>query len=212
MGHSGREIPERRNPKQRRSQETVRFVLDAAVRILIRDGVNAVTTNRIAEVAGVSVGSIYQYFPDKHAIFVALHERHVAEVGEVVEQSAVKHIGASSADLWSALIGAMVDMHLPSPSLQRVWDAGVPHEPGAVLAFEERIQAALRPAIEAKDLGMQAEAKTEQVLCICVQMLNALAHGVLRRPSHVSLSDAKQEAARALNAYWNEFAVAESLR
>jgi AcrR family transcriptional regulator len=68
----------RRKPKQPRSRQTVEAILDAVVRILKREGFAAITTNHIAEVAGVSIGSLYQYFPDKRAIFVALHGRHVA--------------------------------------------------------------------------------------------------------------------------------------
>ena len=54
---------------QRRALQTVDAILDAVLRILKREGTAAVTTNRIAEVAGVSIGSLYQYFPDKDAIF-----------------------------------------------------------------------------------------------------------------------------------------------
>ena len=53
----------RRRPKQRRSRQTVEAVLDAVVRLLKRGGSKTITTNRIAEVAGVSIGSVYQYFP-----------------------------------------------------------------------------------------------------------------------------------------------------
>jgi AcrR family transcriptional regulator len=55
--------PARRIPQQPRARETVNAVLDAVARILRRDGIAAITTNRIAEVAGVSIGSVYQYFP-----------------------------------------------------------------------------------------------------------------------------------------------------
>jgi AcrR family transcriptional regulator len=55
-------------------------MLGAVVRLLKRSGTTAITTNRIAQAAGVSIGSVYQYFPDKRAIFVALHERHIEEV------------------------------------------------------------------------------------------------------------------------------------
>src|SRR5437773_55844 len=70
----------RREPRQKRARQTVEIVLDAVVEVLKRDGVSAVTTNRIAEVAGVSIGSVYQYFPDKQAIFMALHARHVDQI------------------------------------------------------------------------------------------------------------------------------------
>ena len=59
---------------------TVDAMLDAAVKLLKRGGASSITTNRIAETAGVSIGSVYQYFPNKNALFVALHERHIIAV------------------------------------------------------------------------------------------------------------------------------------
>src|ERR1700722_5740940 len=82
---------DRRQPKQRRALQTVEAVLDAVVRILKREGVEAVTTNHIAEVAGVSIGSVYQYFPDKRAIFVALHQRHIEEIDRMVESKLMEN-------------------------------------------------------------------------------------------------------------------------
>ncbi|NMM91281.1 TetR family transcriptional regulator, partial [Rhodococcus sp. SRB_17] len=60
----------RKTPAQERSRATVDRIVEAATRVLDREGI-ATTTNRIADEAGVSVGSLYQYFPDKHAIIHA---------------------------------------------------------------------------------------------------------------------------------------------
>jgi AcrR family transcriptional regulator len=65
----------RRAPKQGRSKALVDALLEAAARILVRDGWGALTTNRVAAEAGVSVGSLYQYYPHKDAIVAALVER-----------------------------------------------------------------------------------------------------------------------------------------
>src|ERR1700735_4980491 len=97
----------RRHPRQRRAHHTVEAVLDAVVRILKREGVKAVTTNRIAAVAGVSIGSVYQYFPDKRAIFVALHERHIQQIDRMVESKLFEHAVSSLDDLIRAMVEAM---------------------------------------------------------------------------------------------------------
>jgi AcrR family transcriptional regulator len=68
-------LPTRRAPKQGRSKALVDALLEAAARILVRDGWGALTTNRVAAEAGVSVGSLYQYYPHKDAIVAALVER-----------------------------------------------------------------------------------------------------------------------------------------
>ena len=70
----------RKTPRQRRSRETVDVILTAAARIFSEYGWRAATTNRVAEAAGVSVGSLYQYFPGKLALLAALKERFVAHL------------------------------------------------------------------------------------------------------------------------------------
>ncbi len=78
----------RRRPRQARSRQTVEFVLEAAGQLFGRHGYNATTTNEVAERAGVSVGTLYQYFPNKDALLLALAERHVVEAGGALAQVA----------------------------------------------------------------------------------------------------------------------------
>lgn len=66
-------------PRQDRAQATFDAVLEATARILRQHGIAALNTNRIAERAGVSVGTLYGYFPDKAAILVALARRIMAD-------------------------------------------------------------------------------------------------------------------------------------
>ena len=76
----------RRSPVQARSKRTVERILDAAAHVFGERGY-AATTNHVAERAGLSIGSLYQYFPDKDALLVALHDRHLEQVaGQVVGQ------------------------------------------------------------------------------------------------------------------------------
>ncbi len=75
-------------PTQTRSRERLRRVLDAADQVLARDGAGAFTTTRIARVAGVPVGSVYRYFPDKEAIVEALATRYWSEFADLVAAAA----------------------------------------------------------------------------------------------------------------------------
>ena len=70
----------RKAPRQQRSRVTVDAIVEAATRVLARRGWARFTTNEIAAVAGVSVGSLYQYFPDKLAIAEAIRQRHLDDV------------------------------------------------------------------------------------------------------------------------------------
>lgn len=74
------EAEPRKLPRQRRSAETVERILTAAARIFDERGYGGTTTNHVALEAGVSIGSLYQYFPNKDALLVALAERHVDDV------------------------------------------------------------------------------------------------------------------------------------
>jgi len=73
-------ITPRKTPRQARSAETVRAILEAAARILEARGFDGYNTNAVAELAGVSVGSLYQYFPGKDALTAALIEREKAQL------------------------------------------------------------------------------------------------------------------------------------
>jgi AcrR family transcriptional regulator len=70
-------IEARKSPSQERSRRTVEKILDAAARIFHEQGYAGATTNDVADEAGVSVGSLYQYFPNKDALLVALTRRHI---------------------------------------------------------------------------------------------------------------------------------------
>lgn len=76
----------RRNPRQARSQATVEAILDAAFQILETRGLSRLTTNHIAERAGVSVGTLYQYFADKDAVLAAMGQRQAEALREQVTQ------------------------------------------------------------------------------------------------------------------------------
>ncbi len=100
----------RRRAKQQRARETVETVVEAAARVLVREGYARATTNRIAEAAGVSVGSVYQYFADKDEIFDALLRR---ETGRALE--AVLAVAADPAtpleDVLRRMLGASLRSH-----------------------------------------------------------------------------------------------------
>ncbi|TIV67001.1 MAG: TetR family transcriptional regulator, partial [Mesorhizobium sp.] len=70
----------RKNASQDRSRATVDALVEATARILVRDGFDKASTNRIAEEAGVSIGSLYQYYPSKEALVAAVIDRHNQDI------------------------------------------------------------------------------------------------------------------------------------
>lgn len=100
------EIEPRRTPQQARSKERVDRILDAAAQLLAEEGYNAVKTNHIAKRAGVSIGSVYQFFPNRFAIFHALAERYRGRITEVLAQ----YIGPNAQDLpWEEALDGTID-------------------------------------------------------------------------------------------------------
>ena len=88
MTRQDRQFHPRKQPVQSRSAETVDVILEATVRILERAGDGRFTTKEVAEVAGVSVGSLYQYFPNKQALASELVRRKMARLVGVAEGAA----------------------------------------------------------------------------------------------------------------------------
>lgn len=202
MTAKGKKTSVRRRPRQRRARQTVEAVLDAVARVLKREGVKAVTTNRIAEVAGVSIGSVYQYFPDKRAIFIALHQRHVEQIDRLVETKLVENATSSLEKLIRAMVEAMIDAHTPDPELYELMLTEVPHRAEGTRDFAVRVHGAFRLAISARAHELRNGRNLDKVVFVVTHMVELLSHGaVLRRPARLSLADAKEEVIRAVLAY-----------
>jgi AcrR family transcriptional regulator len=190
----------RRLPQQRRSRATVDAILDAVVRVIRRSGVGAVTTNGIAEAAGVSIGSLYQYFPDKQAIFTALHDRHVEAMGRLIERALVESANASLEGLVRALLERLIDAHAEDPELHELLLRELPHRAGGSRGMEARLQGVLRVALAAH--VRKSPRELESMAFIAAHMMEGLAHGaVLDRPKGMTVEEAKGEAVRAVVGY-----------
>lgn len=172
-------------------------------RILMRDGIAAVNTNRIAEVAGVSIGSVYQYFPNKQAIFRAVHERHIQEMGRIVGARLVEHANAPPDRLLRSLVEAMVAAHAANPRLHQLLSSEVPHGGTRVESeMEVRMKGMLRRVLSARSGRRRSAGELDRTLFVLTHMLDALSHAaVLNRPPELSLAEATDEAVGAVLAY-----------
>jgi AcrR family transcriptional regulator len=192
----------RRRPQQTRARQTVDAILDAVAEVLKRDGVSAVTTNRISEVAGVSIGSVYQYFPDKQAIFVALHQRHVEHIDRLIQAKLLENAEAPLETMIRAMVEAMIDAHTPDPRLYALMFSEVPHRSEGTRDFAVRMHGAFRLAIAARAHELKESRSPGKMAFIVTHMVDSLCHGaVLRRPKGLSLADAKDEIVHAVSAY-----------
>jgi AcrR family transcriptional regulator len=98
----------RKQPRQARSQITVDTVFEATIQVLLSDGPQRLTTTRVADRAGVSVGTLYQYYPNKQALLYAVLQRHLARVGDTVEAAARATHHAPLSAMVAAVVEAFV--------------------------------------------------------------------------------------------------------
>lgn len=105
----------RKSPIQARSSATVEAVLEATIQVLLKDGKERLTTTRVAERAGVSVGTLYQYFPNKSALLQATLRRHMEEIAETIERVCDEQRGKPIAEMVTNLINAFFAAKMRDP-------------------------------------------------------------------------------------------------
>ncbi|HEY0184756.1 MAG TPA: TetR/AcrR family transcriptional regulator [Rhodopila sp.] len=104
----------------------VERVLEATALVLAERGYAGISTNLIADRAGVSVGSLYQYFPNKDALVTALHERHAAQMGQIIEQVLCEAHPRGLRGHIDAIVRALVAAHRLEPALHKVLEKELP--------------------------------------------------------------------------------------
>ncbi|MTA13570.1 MAG: TetR family transcriptional regulator [Actinobacteria bacterium] len=182
MSRTARSAAPRKAPAQRRSAETVERILDTAARLFDERGYHGTTTNRVAEEAGVSVGSLYQYFPNKDSLLVALAQRHLAETAEAFGGRLVELAAAapSLAEVTRSLIELTLERNDTS-QLHALLFTDAPRTPELVAQFE-----ALTGAIVAEVAGHLRRTGAggddpERRAALLVASVDAAVHDVVRR-------------------------------
>jgi len=180
------------NPRKRASQErsraTVDALIEATARILVRDGFDRTSTNRIAQAAGVSVGSLYQYYPGKDALVAAVVERHNRDLMKVVRDALAEIADQPLEQAVRALVAAAIEAHRVDPKLHRVLAEQTPRT-GAlanVEAFSSDTYGLFMTLLERRREEVRV-VDLELATFMCVTSIEALTHtAVLHRPDVLS--------------------------
>lgn len=184
----------RKHASQTRSRATVDALIEATARILVKDGFDKASTNRIAEKAGVSVGSLYQYFPGKEALVAAVMKRHNQELMQVMRDSlaAVEKLPIEQAV--RELVAAAIKGHRIDPALHRVLAEQTPRtnrlEDTDIL--NPQAYALFKTFLEARSDELRV-ADTELAAFVCVTSIEALTHNAVLHHS-ASFTDETFEA------------------
>lgn len=109
----------RKKPRQARARATLDFIFEATIQVLVADGPYQLTTTRVAERAGVSVGTMYQYFPHKQALFYAVNERYLDALGDKVERACREMHGASAEEMVNTLVTTYWNAKMERPEVTR---------------------------------------------------------------------------------------------
>ncbi len=193
----------RKAPAQDRSRATVDVILDAAARILVKGGYAAFTTNRVAETAGVSVGSLYQYFPNKESLLGELMRRHVEELERGMVAITADAAKRPLAETIRALIEDNVRAHLVDPALHQVLSEEVPRL-GPLdwrIAYGSRAAMRVRAALETRRSELAVGDLDLAVYLVTGAVESAIHDAVADRPDDLRSGALTEELTRMIVGY-----------
>lgn len=158
-------------------------ILEATAQVLVREGWDRASTNRIAAKAGVSIGSLYQYYPSKEALLVALMERHSEETMAALVRRIEELKDAPLPAVVGAIIRAMLDAHAVDPELHRVLTEQVPRVDGfdSLLELDARAAVFVRAALEARRRELRADLDVEAAVFLLTTTVEAVTHKAVLR-------------------------------
>ncbi len=180
----------KKQPRQARARATVDAILEAAAQVLAREGYAAVTTNRVAEVAGVSIGSLYEYFPNKQSIVAAALGRSMREITDEVSSGmrtalALPEQPRGGIDYW---MRAMTQALEQRSELLRVALREVPFlwEIPEVRDLHEILQHTAQEGRHKSQRVIHFEDPEASTFLLMTMVWSAILQTVLYRPSHLS--------------------------
>lgn len=178
-------VVSRKEPRQARAQATVHAILEATVQVLDREGLEAATTTRVAEVAGVSVGSLYQYFSHRDAILNALQDREFERTLRLLQDVlANANLAKNPRETVSAAVQGLASLYRASPGLHRVLaiEGLRVAKADRVHDFDSRVLAIVRHFLAATDAPIRRK-NVDAAAFVTLQAVRAtmLAH-LLERP------------------------------
>jgi AcrR family transcriptional regulator len=175
----------RKNALQARSRATVDALVEATARILVREGFEKTSTNRIAEIAGVSVGSLYQYFPGKEALVAAVIERHNEEIMGIVRATLAEVADMPIEKAVRRLVTVAIDAHRINPKLHRVLAEQIPRAGKLdVEASNREVHSLVRAYLDCHRKEMR-KIDLDVATFICVSAIEAVAHNVVLNQAEI---------------------------
>ena len=191
----------RKLPKQERSQATVSAILIATTRILTEEGYDKFNTNRVAELAGVSVGSLYQYFPNKAALLYALGEHHANEMAQLAQHHLEDLGDRSILEVLQQIIKAVLAAYAVNPKLYRILHQQVPRSEEMQKLDDARIEQMLHAFLALHRDQLRPKNLDITVFIISRTIKALLYDAIADRPNLLRNGELEQEIMRMFSSY-----------
>jgi AcrR family transcriptional regulator len=175
----------RKTPQQRRSREMVERILAAGRTVVLRDGYDAASTNRIAAEAGVSPGSLYQYFPNKDSVLNAIVGRYSDDVAERITAALADRFDETGPEMVRATLEALLDALEENAELLRIVADELPRSENLARAeaLEERVTGLISAYLAARPPELRSDLAPTTAAWILVRAIENLSvRYVLDRP------------------------------
>lgn len=202
MSARNRSAP-RKKPRQERAKATVETILEAAAHVLVTSGYEGTTTKAVAERAGVSIGSLYQYFPSKEALVAMLLERFHQRALEVLSDKLVPHPITDLEQEVRELVRVLVAFYGVNPRLQRVLLEQAPRigPLQAVQEIETRVESLVQIVL-AQNLEFERPRNLGLVVFIIIRALrSAVWAAVVERPELIGTPELVEELSALILGY-----------
>lgn len=192
---------QRKQPKQERAEKTRRRILDAAAHIFAEHGYAAGTTNRIAEQAGVSIGSLYQYFPNKDAILRALMDAHLDAGTRLLGERLAEGLPQGLDDTLRVFVRATIDNHRDDPRLHRVLFEEAPRAPALLARLHEMEHRAVDATVQLLEQHPDVHTGGRLRARIVVATIESLVHRLVTSDTPVDPQQLEDEIVYLLAGY-----------
>lgn len=193
----------RKSPQQARSREMVERIIAAGREVLVRDGYDAFSTNRVATAADVSPGSLYQYFPDKAAILDVVIDRYWTEVAESVAASLADRIGDFGPGMVRATADALLTALEADRAVLRVVAEELPihRNRDRRAALERRVRELATTYLAARPAASRRPSPAVAAWVVVLAVENLALRWVLDQPAAVSREDLLDEMVALVGGY-----------
>lgn len=193
----------RKQPKQARAKATYDAVLQATAQLLVEEGADGITTNRVAKKAGVSIGSLYQYFPNKEALFVALLQGHIEKMLGILTGAVDELFELPIEEAVRSYIQGMMQAHADEAELHAALSVLIPRlaSRADIADLHERAQVPVRLWLEKHKANIRVQ-NLDLAAFLLVTSVEMVTHSALvERPAAVADGSLTEELTQMVLGY-----------